>query len=720
MTLEPGRVLGPYRLIEKIGEGGMGVVWKAEDTSLERKVALKVLPESFAGDAQRRERFEREAKAIAALNHPNIVTIFGVREEAGHYFFTMELISGAPLKTLIRPGGMSFEEFLRIAVPVADAVGRAHENGITHGDLKPGNVVVGEDRVKLLDFGLARKERPRVSAAAASGDTTVTLTDSGRISGTLHYLSPEVIQGRQADHLSDIFSLGVTLYEMVTGLRPFRGESTAEVSAAILKDTPRSVREMRPEIPRQLERVITACLQKDPEQRLQSALDMRNELRALERVAVAGTPDRAPSIAVLPFADMSPDKDQDYFCDGIAEEIINSISRIEHLRVASRTSSFQFKDAALDSREIGDRLGVGRLLEGSVRKAGERLRISVQLVNVVDGLQLWSQQYDRDLRDVFVIQDEISASIVDALELRLSPRERRAIKQVATADVRAYDYYLRGRRAYYYQYGWKGVELALHMFSKAIEIDPNYAIAYAGIADCRSFLYMNAERSDENLEGAMAASDKALELDPDLAEAHNARGQVMFMCERYDEAQQALERAIELNPRLFDAQLAYARTYFASGRPEKAAQSYERAMELQPDDYQTHLLLGFVYSKLGRTADAQAVRRRGVRLVEERLEFDPNDVRALYLGANALVSLGEFERGLEWTCRALTIEPREPMLLYNAACIYCIAGRFDEAIEFLERAVRHGFSNRDWMRNDVDLDPLHDSPRFSALVESIG
>jgi TolB-like protein/lipoprotein NlpI len=395
-------------------------------------------------------------------------------------------------------------------------------------------------------------------------------------------MAPERIRGEEVDHRSDIFSLGVTLYEMATGRQPFDGNSSAEVLAAVLKDSPRPAKEINPEIPRQLDRMISACLEKDAERRLQSALDLRNELKSLERVAVSGDPNRAPSIAILPFADMSPNKDQDYFCDGIAEEIINAISRIENLRVASRTSSFQFKNASLDSREIGDRLGVTKLLEGSVRKAGERLRISAQLINVADGYQLWSQRYDRDLRDVFAIQDEISDSVVNALELRLSPRERRAIKQVATADVRAYDYYLRGRRAYYDQYGWKGVELALRMFSRAIEIDSNYALAYAGIADCRSFLYMNAHRSDENRDEALAASDKALELDPELAEAHNSKGQALFMCERYDEARQAFERAIQLNPTLFDAYLSHARAYFASGRPEEAKIAFRRVMEIEP------------------------------------------------------------------------------------------------------------------------------------------
>jgi serine/threonine protein kinase/Flp pilus assembly protein TadD len=707
-----------YRLIEKIGEGGMGVVWKARDTMLERDVALKLLPSSFASSPLRLERFKREARALAALNHPNIVTIFAVEHEAEHHFLTMELLDGQPLSARVRPGGLSLAEFLPIAIPLADAVGRAHDRGVTHGDLKPANIVVDDDRVRILDFGLAA-ERRTDAVRCDSDDSTETLTIEGRISGTMHYMAPEKIRGEPGDHRADIFSLGVTLYELVVGERPFRGDGAAELLASILRDAPRSLREINPEIPRQLDRILSSCLAKDVEERLQSALDLRNELKSLERVAVSAGPQRAPSIAILPFVDMSPSKDQGYFCDGIAEEIINALSHIENIRVASRTSSFQFRDASLDSREIGDRLGVTKLLEGSVRKAGERLRISAQLINVTDGYQLWSQRYDRDLRDVFAIQDEISTSIVNALELSLSPRERRAIRQVATADVRAYDYYLRGRRAYYYQYGWKGVELALHMFSRAIEIDPTYALAHAGIADCRSFLYMNAERSDKNREEALAAAERALELDPELAEAHCSKGQALFTCGRYDEAGRSLERAIELNPRLFDAYFSHARTHFASGRAEQAARCYERASEIQPDDYQTWLLLGLVYTKLGLTADADAARRTGVRLVEERLEYDPYDVRALYLAANGLVALGEVDRGLEWARRALNVEPHEPMLLYNAACIFCMAGRPDDALEFLEDAVKHGFSNRDWMSNDVDLDLLRETPRFRALSEAM-
>ena len=352
MTMQAGQTLLHYRLIEKIGEGGMGVVWKAQDTSLEREIALKLLPDSFAADPRRRARFEQEAKAVAALNHPNIVTIFSVEEEGDHHFFTMELVNGRPLTALIQPGGLPLTEFLRIAIPMADAVGRVHEQGITHGDIKPGNVVVDDDQVKILDFGLARSDRTE-TVRTTSEDSTDTLDIEGSISGTFHYMAPERVHGEQTDHRSDIFSLGVTLYEMATGQRPFHGSSPVELLAAVLKDSPRPSREINPEIPRQLDRVISACLEKDVEQRLQSALDLRNELRALERVAVPGDPNRAPSIAILPFADMSPNKDQDYFCDGIAEEIINAISRIENLRVASRTSSFQFKNASLDSRGSG-------------------------------------------------------------------------------------------------------------------------------------------------------------------------------------------------------------------------------------------------------------------------------------------------------------------------------------------------------------------------------
>jgi len=709
-----GAVLSHYRLVEKIGEGGTSEVWRALDTRLDREVAIKFLPESWARDAVRRARFESEARTIAALNHPNIVTIYTIEEAEGRHFFTMELVRGETLDRRIPEPGLELPELLALAIPLCAAVGAAHDRDVTHGDLKPRNVMIGETGLKVLDFGLATLRRPPPTAGidAASLDT---LTLEGRIFGTLPYMSPEHVQGRPVDPRSDVFALGILLYQMATGRRPFRGEAAADLIASILRDVPAAVDAIRPVLPRQLGRIIGRCLEKDASRRPPTARALVAQLQELAHEVRGSDAREVPSIAVLPFADISAEKDQDYFCEGIAEEIINALARIRDLHVVSRTSAFQFKGTALDSREIGDRLGARTLLEGSVRKAGDRLRITAELIDVADGYSLWSERYDRELADVFAIQEGIAQSIVQALRVTLSPRERRAMRQVATSDVRAYDYYLRGRK-YFHQYRRRGIEFALQMFSRAIEIDPSYALAWAGIADCCSYLYMNAERVDAHRERADEASRRALALDPDLAEAHVARGVALSLGARHAEAEQAFETAIRLNPGLFEAHYFYARDCFTRGEALKAIGLYERAAEVRPEDYQSLLLLAQIHDDLGQPAEAEAARKRGVRVVEERLDQNPDDVRALYMGANGLVALGQREQGLAWAGRALAIEPDEPMLLYNLACIYGLAREVDRALDCLERAVERGFAHVGWIERDSNLDTLRGLPRFETLL----
>jgi non-specific serine/threonine protein kinase len=720
MSVEVGHCLSHYRLIEKIGEGGMGEVWKAVDTSLEREVALKFLPESLEEDPVRLSRFEREAKAIAALNHPNIVTVHSIEREGSRRFITMELVPGQTLGRLVGGRGLPPKRWLEIAIPLVSGVGAAHERGIAHRDLKPGNVMLTpDDRVKVFDFGLARP-CPRLDKPQDRDPETVTteLTLEGAILGTLDYMSPEQIQGKAADYRSDVFSLGVILYEMATGRRPFRGETMADVIASILKDRSQPATELNPELPREFDRVIGRCLERDPARRYASAIELLARLQELEQGVGSRRRESVPSIAVLPLTDMSVEKDQDYFCEGLAEETINALTRIRGLRVVSRTSSFQFKDAALDSREIGDRLGVGTLLEGSVRKAGNRLRVTAELIDVADGCHLWSERYDREMEDVFAIQDEIAHNIVKALELELSPRERRAIKQVATADPQAFDYYLRGRK-FFYQYRRRGIEFALQMFSRAIEQDPAYALAYAGIADCCAFLYMNVDRNEKNRDRADVASLKALELDPDSSEGRTARGVVLSLMERHDEAEEQFETALRLSPTLFEAHYFYARDSFTQGKFDKAVRLYEEAFRVRPEDYQAPLLVAQVYEDLGRADEARAARERGTTAAARRLDLNPDDVRALYMGANGLVALGERERGLEWARRAQELEPDEPMLLYNLACIFSLAGEVEEAIGCLERAIEGGFAHTAWVEKDSNLDPLRDDARFHAVMAKL-
>jgi TolB-like protein/Flp pilus assembly protein TadD len=426
----------------------------------------------------------------------------------------------------------------------------------------------------------------------------------------------------------------------------------------------------------------------------------------------------AKSIAVLPFADMSPQRDQEYFCEGMAEEIINALTKIQALQVASRSSAFAFKGQNLDIRKVGEQLGVSTVLEGSVRKAGNRLRITAQLIKVADGYHLWSERYDRDMEDVFAIQDEIAQSIVKALRVVLSDEEKRAIEQVPAADVQAYDYYLRGRQ-FFHQFRRTGIQFARRMFERAMEIDPGYAIAYAGAADCCSFLYMYWDGSRANLEGADNHSRKALELGPDLAEAHASRGLALSLSKRYEEAEQEFETAIRLNPKLFEAHYFFGRALFQQGKYGAAVVHYQEASRVRPEDYQTALLVVPSLRSLNRVAEAEATQRRGVHLAEKHLELNPDDARALYLSAGALMQLGERQRALEWAGRALALDPEDSGVLYNVACVYALGGQADEAIGCLEKAVQNGFGHRAWLENDSDFDSLRADPRFKGLLERL-
>ena len=715
MSLEPGQTLCHYRLLDKIGEGGMGVVWRALDTRLGREVALKLLPDELAQDAERLARLEGEARALAALSHPHIVTIHSIEQGEGRRFLTMELLPGRPLSELIPAGGLPLAEFLRIARAVVEAVGAAHRRGVTHRDLKPRNVMVAEESVKVLDFGLAQS--PAGPPLGELSEQATRTLDDHRLAGTLAYMAPERLEGLAADARSDLFSLGVLLYEMATGRPPFGATSPAALVSSVLRDAPVPPTRLNPAYPARLDRVVARCLEKDPRYRWPSAQDLLWELEQL--ADESGTEQRLErSIAVLPFADLSREKDQDYFCEGMAEEILVALSRVAGLQVASRGSSFRFGRGEVDPREVGARLGVGTLLHGSVRRSGERLRITAELADARSGFRIWAERYDREMRDVFAIQDEIARSIVQALEVSLSAREKEALGRASPPDVQAYDYYLRGRK-FFYLYSRRGMRFALELYSRAIEKDPAYARAYAGIAQCCAFLFQNAGGHAADLERADQASRRALELEPDSAEAHAARGVALSLRHQHAEAAAEFETAIRRDPGLFEPHYFYARDAFGQGDHEAAVRHYEDALRARPEDFQSPLLAAQSYAALGRQAQADEARRRGVRLAEQHLRLSPDDARALYMGANGLVALGETERGLQWAERALAIDPDEAMLLYNIACIRSLAGAKDQALDCLERSVRQGLVLRDWLLHDPDLDPLRDSPRFAAVLREI-
>jgi TolB-like protein/Flp pilus assembly protein TadD len=484
-----------------------------------------------------------------------------------------------------------------------------------------------------------------------------------------------------------------------------------ETLAAILTDDPAP---LPSETPPSLARLVSRCLEKDPGRRSLAARDVASELRG-SPASPAPAEERVDSLAVLPFADLSPGRDQEYFCDGLADELIDALSRIRGLRVASRTSSFQWKGTAADVREVGRRLGVRAVLEGSVRKAGDRLRVTVQVTDVVQGFSLSSQRYDRALADVFEIQEDLAEKVVAALKVTLHEGEKRAFEP-PTTDLRAYDHYLRAR-GLFHLFRVEHLVTARELFLRALERDPSFAHAHTGLAITCSWLYQWRGRHAEHLEEAKSASARALALRPDLAEAHAARGYALSLAGEAAEAEREFKTAIELDKRLFEGHYFYARMCLEQGRLQDAARLFEQAAEARPEDYQSRVLLALALRGLGDHERAAREGRAGVDIALRHLQSYPDDVRALYMIGMELIRIDDRERGLEYLERSLALDPEDAGTLYNVACGYAVAERPDQALDVLERAIEKGSLNLAWARHDPDWDGMRDHPRFQALLE---
>ena len=570
-----GRQILHYRITEQLGEGGMGVVYKAEDTKLKRMVALKFLPPHFSESEHDKARFMQEAQSASALNHPNVTTIYGIEETPEGSFMAMEFVEGVTLLDMASRGALAVEQILDFGIQLCEGLKAAHDRGVIHRDIKSDNIMVtDEGRVKITDFGLAKLK----------GASQITTT--GTKMGTAMYMSPEQAQGEELDNQTDIFSLGVVLYEMIAGELPFKGDNEPVVLYSIVNVEPDPVSTKRAELPAGLEGIVMKCLAKRRDERYTSVEDILAglwKIRAKLRTVAGGAGEKKPSVAVLPFANMSADPEQEYFCDGMAEEITNSLSQLDGLRVVARTSAFAFKDEKVDLREVGRKLDVGAVLEGSVRKAANKVRITAQLINVSDGYHLWSERYDRELADVFEIQDEISLAIVEKLRLELLGKERDDLLRHYTENVVAYDLYLEGR------FHWNtrskaGMERAVHLFDKAIEIDPAFALAYAGLADGYSIMADNTYGPpDELFPKAKDAALRALELDDSLGEAYASLGLVLETYERDRKgAREALQKAIALKPNYATAHHWYCMHLAMGGRYDEALEEIDIARKLDP------------------------------------------------------------------------------------------------------------------------------------------
>ncbi len=727
-----GKTISHYNITSQLGEGGMGVVYQAEDTNLGRHVALKFLSPSMANDENLLQRFQREARAASALNHPNICTIHGIEHDNDLHFIVMELLEGEALGDRIRRGPLDIDEVLTLGVQIADALESAHSKGIVHRDLKPANIfITSRGQAKILDFGLAKIDQQKpdtgsnVPTAIADG-----LTSAGATMGTIAYMSPEQARGEVTDARTDLFSFGTVLYQMASGTVPFQGDTSAVVFDSILNREPMPLSELKPMLPQELGRIIGQALEKDRDLRFQSATEMKTALKRLKRDLDSGRHSgettsaihstRAPqavhehSIAVLYFENLSGMKEDEYLRDGITEDITTELSKIKRLKTFSRAMVLSYRDKPVTAGEVGQQMGAPYVLTGSLRRAGNRLRINAQLIDAATDFPLWSERYDREMEDVFAVQDEIASKIAAALRITLSPQEQQALAAKPTENLQAYDLYLRGRN-YARRVGRQDMMFALQMYENAVALDPNFALAHAGLATVCAEYYWHFERNQAWLDRAIASTRIASAKGTEAPEVKLAEAWVDYAEGRYEMAVDTMRKALETHPDLEGGYYLLGRALFESGRYQEIVDIMEEALAHAGENYNTVMPIHNALGALGKKDALMNFIHREMAVYEEALKKTPEDARVRVLLAGNYAMLGRFEEAKREADMAMALRPDDAMILYNTACAYCAMNNTKDAMIAIKKAWESGYRNATWTRQDPDLAILHGDPEFERL-----